>query len=91
MWEEVSGATLKGKKNLLPQADSFLGIAPVGEGICTYQGIRPVLIELSVMMVSLDTLIMSYKIRNFFNPIALKRAKTPQSFGHSECNRVNTK
>ena len=26
---------------------------------------------------------------NFFNPIALRTAKTPQSVGHSECNRVN--
>ena len=27
--------------------------------------------------------------RNYvFNPIALRMAKTPQSFGHSECNRV---
>ena len=24
-----------------------------------------------------------------FNPIALRTAKTPQSFGCSECNRVN--
>ena len=27
--------------------------------------------------------------RSAFNPIALRMAKTPQSFGHSECNRVN--
>ena len=26
-----------------------------------------------------------------FNPIALKMAKTPLSFGHSECSRVNEK
>ena len=25
----------------------------------------------------------------WFNPMALKRAKTLWSFGHSECNRVN--
>ena len=25
----------------------------------------------------------------YFNPIALRMAKTLQSFGHSECNRVN--
>ena len=25
----------------------------------------------------------------YINPIALKMAKTPSSFGHSECNRVN--
>ena len=25
----------------------------------------------------------------FFNPIALRRAKTPKRFGPSECNRVN--
>ena len=24
----------------------------------------------------------------FINPVALSMAKTPQSFGHSECNRV---
>ena len=23
-----------------------------------------------------------------FNPVALRKAKTPSSFGHSECNRV---
>ena len=26
-----------------------------------------------------------------FNPIALRRAKTPQSFGHSECKWVKVK
>ena len=26
----------------------------------------------------------------YFNPIALRTAKTPQSFGCSECNRVNS-
>ena len=25
----------------------------------------------------------------FLNPIALRKAKTPQSFGPSECSRVN--
>ena len=29
------------------------------------------------------------KILHLINPIALRMAKTPQSFGHSECNRVN--
>lgn len=27
---------------------------------------------------------------SLFNPIALSMAKTPQSFGHSECNRIIT-
>ena len=28
---------------------------------------------------------------SLFNPTALRTAKTPQSFGRSECNRVNVK
>ena len=71
------GATLKGKKIGSSKQILTSVISPVGEGICTYQGISPILIELSFMMVSLDTLIMSYKTWNFFNPIALKTAKTP--------------
>ena len=27
-------------------------------------------------------------IFEYFNPTALRTAKTPSSFGHSECNRV---
>ena len=30
-----------------------------------------------------------YIVVDMFNPIALRMAKTPQSFGHSECNRFN--
>ena len=29
------------------------------------------------------------KVLLSINPIAPRKAKTPQSFGHSECNRVN--
>ena len=33
----------------------------------------------------------SAHISNQINPIALRMAKTPESFGHSECNRVKDK
>ena len=31
---------------------------------------------------------LSESIFTHFNPIALRMAKTPYSFGHSECNRI---
>ena len=32
----------------------------------------------------------SFIFASLFNPVALRMAKTPKSFGHSECKRVNT-